>query len=487
MLNFLRKKKVMKKILWVLAVIVIFAFVFWGAQRPSGRRLPYKYIGVIEGRKISADEFIKSARDVRIGLFLNYFNQPEALAKLQKDRPFLNRLAWENLMIKINAKKDKITVSDKEVVGSITKHPLFARAGVFDDKLYNYILRNNLGMSARAFEESVRTFLITTKYKTDIIKNVNASDDELRQSYKNEFEKARLSYIVIDKKGFKEKAQVSKNEITHFYEKNKERFKESEKVILQYIAFPHKEEGSKEKALEDLKRAYEKLKRRPRDMEKICRDLNLSVKETPPFSQDEIVRGIEGVRNISIISFKLRPLVDTLPVASEDEIGTSYIIRIKEKIPPRIKSEGEVSYYIITVIKDEKALGLAEHEADKLYEEAKTNNTSLKKIAKNYNLELRQTDFVSRFDYIEGVGESYKIVANAFKLKLGELSRPIKARKGFALIEPIKFLLIDEEKFEKEKEDYRNKVLSIKKIKALDDWLAKIKVNSSLNVDLDRL
>lgn len=487
MLNFLRKKKVMKRLLWVLAVIIIFAFVLWGAEGPSGRRLPYKYIGTIEGKKVTVKEFIKSAEDIRIGLFLNYFNQPEALDKLQKDRPFLNRFAWDSLMIKINAEKDKITVSDKEVVVFITKHPLFARGGVFDDKLYNYILRNNLGVSARAFEESVRAFLIAAKYKADIIKTVTVSDDELRQAYKNEFEKAKFFYIVMDKGCFGQKVAISEDEIASFYEKNKARFKEPERLVLQYIAFPHKEEGEKVKALADLKAAYAKLKRRPRNMEKISRRLNLSVNETPPFSREEIVRGIEGAGNISIISFKLRPLVDILPVSSEDEIGASYIIRVKERIPPRIKSVEKVSSYIAEIIKDEKALALAKNEADKVYEEAKSDNMLLKKIAKNYDLELRETNLISRFDYIEGVGESYKMVANAFGLERGEISKPIKVRKGFALIEPIEFLLINEKKFEKEKEDYRIKVLSVKKMKALENWFSKIRADSSLAVDLDTI
>ena len=138
-------------------------------------------------------------------------------------------------------------------------------------------------------------------------------------------------------------------------------------------------------------------------------------------------------------------------------------------------------------VKDEKALALAKEETDKLYKEAKAGGITLKKIAKNHDLELRKTGLVSRFDYIEGVGESYQIVTNAFKLKIGELSGPIKARKGFVLIEPVEFLLIDEEKFEKEKEDHRNKVLSAKKMEALEDWFAKIRVTSSLNVDLDRI
>jgi peptidyl-prolyl cis-trans isomerase D len=487
MLNLLRKKKVMKKLLWGLAIIIIPAFVLWGAGSLSKRKFPYKYIGTIEGKKVSVEEFIKSAGDVRIELFLNYFNQPEALDKFQKDRPFLNRLAWENLIIKANAKKDNVSVPDKEVVDFVTRHPLFVRGGAFDNKLYNYILANSLGISARDFEESVRTFLITIKYKTDIIKNVTVAPDELRQSYKNEFEKARLSYIVIDTGAFKDKVEAAGDEVTSFYEKNKDLFKEPQKAILQYISFPHKEEGSREEALEEFRIAYEKLRTRPLDMEKICRGLNLSINETAPFSQHEIVRELEGAGNIAAISFRLRPLQDIYPAVSENDIGASYIIRVKEMIPPRIKSENEVSSYIIALIKDEKAMKLAEDEANKLYSEAEAKNISLKKIARENGLELRKTDFVSRFDYIEGVGESYRIVTSAFKLKKGELSRPIKARKGFVIMEPMDFLLVDDEKFEKEKEDYGNKALATKKMKALEDWFTKIKANSSLSVDLNRI
>ncbi|MGB2705583.1 MAG: SurA N-terminal domain-containing protein, partial [Candidatus Omnitrophota bacterium] len=66
MLNFLRKKHIAKKVLWALAVIIIPAFVLWGAGSLSKRRFPFKYVGRISGRKVSVKEFLKSVKDVRI-------------------------------------------------------------------------------------------------------------------------------------------------------------------------------------------------------------------------------------------------------------------------------------------------------------------------------------------------------------------------------------------------------------------------------------
>lgn len=487
MLNFLRKKKIAKRVLWFLAIIIIPAFVLWGAGSLLEKKSSIKYIGAIDGQKIHVDEFIKSVRDVQIGLFLNYFNQPEALKKIQEDRKLLNRLAWENLLLNKGAKKANVKVSDKEVVNFVTNFPLFVRGGAFDEKLYNYILRNSLGITPRSFEESIRAFLINAKYKADIIKSVTASDEEIRKAYKNEFEKAKIYYVLIDKDDFKKYVEVSKNEATAFYEKNKKLFVDPEKVVVQYIAFPHKEENAKEKALENLKTAYEKIKKRPGDFEKIAADSGYAVQETSPFSQDEVVAGLEMAKDINIVSFRLRPMIDVLPMLNENEIGTSYIMRVKEKLSSGIKPEENVSSYIVDVLKDEKALELSGSEAEKIYEDAAGSNAPLRELAEKYGLQVRESEPISRFDYLEGIGESFNVVNSAFSLKIGQISKPIRVRKGFALIEPVKFEPIDEEKFEKEKADYSNKVLAIKKMKALESWFGGVRANSSLNVDLDKI
>ncbi len=487
MLSFFRRKKVMKRVLWVLAVIIILAFVLWGAPNLSNQESGPKYIGIINGKKVSTEQFVKNLKEVQIGFFLNYFNQPEILNKLQGDRALLNRIAWENIILSESAAKDGLTAGNEEVVSFIKKHPLFVRGGIFDEKLYNYILKNNLGMTPRAFEESVRSFLVNAKYKSNIIKNITVTDDEALEAYKSDFEKVKMNYVVIDKKNFLGDVTVTDAEIDTFYNQNKTRFVDPERIILEYIAFPHPKEGVKEKAFSDLKTSYEKLKRRPKNMKKVAESLNLEVKETNAFSQDEIVPEINDIQGIAGIAFRMKPIQDILPLANQKEIGTSYIIRVKEILPSREKTKKEITPYIVGTLKDEKSLAIAEARAREAYEKVKKENLSLKDIAKQMNLKLQKTEFISRFDYIEDVGESYELVNIAIDIGVGEISKPLKTRKGFALLEPIEIQFVKEETFQTEKEGYQSKVLSVKKMKALEDWFNSAKAGTSLEIDLDRL
>ncbi|MFH1593472.1 MAG: SurA N-terminal domain-containing protein [Candidatus Omnitrophota bacterium] len=484
MLSLFRKKNIKKWILWGLALFIIPAFVLWGAGSLSEKDTPYGHIGTIGGKKISVEEFIKSVEDVRIGFFLNYFNQPEIIKRLQTDRGLLNRLAWENLMIKGRARKERVAVSDEEVVGFVTRHPLFSRDNVFDKKLYDYILRNSLGVVPRTFEENVRNFLISTKYKEDLVKNVDVAEEELLQNYKNEFEKARIQYFVIDKSVYKESAEVSDIETDLYYQQNKVRFKDPEKSVIEYVSFPHNEAGQRDKAIDTLKTVYEGLKKDPENFEKVAQEFGLEVKTTSPFSRDEAIPEMGSNRNIAPIAFRLTPLVDMIPMVEQEELGISHIIRVKESIPSRVKTLEEVKPFIVEALKDGKALAVAREKTADIHKDLEENDLPLKEISKKYGAKLQETELITRFDYIEGIGEAYGVIDSAVKLKINEISNPIEVRKGYALIELLEIQLIDEKKFEEEKEEYRNKLLSIKKMRALEEWLKKMRENSTLNVDL---
>jgi hypothetical protein len=487
MLSMLRKKKTMKRILWGLAIIIIPAFVLWGAGSLTKESSPYKYIGTIDGKKVTIDDFIESAKDVQINLFLNYFSQPEVLDKFTKDRKFINKLAWENILFHEGMKNTNITVSDKEVIYFITNHPLFTKNGVFDEKLYNYIIKNSFGMTPRTFEESVRRFLKSTKFRTTLVENVTVSDEELLQYYKNEFEKAEIYYTVINRESFLEKINITEEEIDSFYENNKNIFMEAEKVIVEYITFNYKNAEEREAALQKIRLLYEKLRSNPENMKSIASKMGEAVLETKPFSQNEVVDGVGAPGTLNTAAFSMKPGTDILPLIDEESDGSSYLIRVKEIKAPSVMKKDKVSDKIIDILKTQKAEILAEKEILKIYTDAKDNNLSLKTICDKYNLPLMKTEFITRLDYIEGVGESYIIIDEAFKLNPGSISPPIKTRKGFAIVEPSQFLYIDNEKFEEEKIEYMNRVLSTKKMKALEDWFNNINKKATLNVDLDRI
>ena len=280
--------------LWGLAAIIIPAFVLWGAGSATRKDTPFKYIGAIDGEKISFDDFVKCMQDTRVTLFLNYFNQPQVLREIQNDRAKMNRFTWEQLIVKEFAKKDDIQVSDDEVVNFLTSHPLFSRNGVFDNRTYEYILRNSVGMSPRDFEESVRNLLMDNKFKETIVKDVSVSDDELREEYRLDSEKAKLYYVVIDKDAFKE-----------MDEKALELAKKRANAVYEI----GKEKGlSLAKRLKAEKRAAKKLwrKEKRRSRKKIAKPPTLELLETDLISRADYVEEVGEARPFVDKAFVLK-------------------------------------------------------------------------------------------------------------------------------------------------------------------------------------
>lgn len=373
MLKFLRKKKTVKRIFLVTALLIIPGFITLQAGNLSKKGKLNNRVNIGGNIQISSEDFAKSLKDAEVGLFLNYFNQPEVLDKLKADRQLLNQVAYQNLILKNITKREKIAISNREVIKFISTHPLFNRNGEFDNKLYKHILKYDLGLMPRDFEESARSFLANSKLKEDITKDAAVSEEELLRFYKNEHEKIRFSYILIDQDSLKDEIIVSENEINSFYDRNKILFKEEEK----------------EKA----------------------------------------------------------------------------------------------SSYIANLIKNEKSIEFANKKTAELYNESKVDNISLEELSKRHNLKLHNAEFISRYDNIDEIVETYKIVELAFRLKPGQVSNPIEIRNGFTIIEPIEFKFINDDEFEKEKEDYKNKVLLIKKTGIFDNWLRDIAANYSFDAD----
>ena len=95
MLRLLRRKKTMKRLLWGLALIIIPAFVFWGAGGAIRSKRESTYAGKIFGRKVSFDQYAKSWHAVKNQAIMMYGSRlEEVIEKLN-----LGQQAWERLIL----------------------------------------------------------------------------------------------------------------------------------------------------------------------------------------------------------------------------------------------------------------------------------------------------------------------------------------------------------------------------------------------------
>jgi len=487
MLEFLRKKKVQKKILIALAAIIIPAFVLFGAGNLGGKRIAgSSFVGIIENKKISIDDFFQARRGTNIQLILSYLGQKEVLDTVMKDRNLMNKLTWDRIVMLRAAEKQGIDVTDEEVVRFITTHPLFVNNGLFDEKFYNYIVSKNLGINTRTFEEEIRSSLKISKLKDFLLKDILVTDKEVIDAYKRDFEKIKMTYLRIDNEKFKGAVDINGTDIDSYYASRKAEFIIPDRLNIEYIEFPYENLAEKDALQRTVNMLYKTVRKNPDKFDDIAEEHNREVKETGEFFRGNSpsdfrfdTGGFDNLFNKDVGSIDI--------LFSEGAAGSVYIVRVKEKIASKIKSKEEVASIIEDDIRKERTQVLAKDKSEEVYKTIQEEKLSLETASAKYDLELSQTEFITRFGYVEGVGEAYGILEEMFKTRPMVASEPFKTRKGYIIARVDIFQEIDEERFKKEKQTYKNKVLAAKKTKVLTKWFTGISQNAHLKIDLRHL
>ncbi len=185
MMKALRKNY--KTILWVLAILVIPPFIWWGAGSYTDRGKIPAHAGFIGNTKISLREY----RTVYDAL---YRSLQDLFGSIPSEQ-ILEELTWTRLLLLHEAKQRKIQVSDEEVRTHISQIPHFQKDGHFDPASY----QRAFGEHARSFEESIRQDLLLQKLQESITAGIEIPEEELRNEYAAENDTVNFSYVLIAK------------------------------------------------------------------------------------------------------------------------------------------------------------------------------------------------------------------------------------------------------------------------------------------------
>ncbi len=222
MLKLLRNKKTAKKIWIVLGIIILPAFVFWGFSGVLSGRENQQVLGKINGKNITVEDFKNSLTAVKNMALMQY---GEKLPEVEKELN-LEAQAWQRLVLLSEAKKMKISTSDREVIKLIRSYPFFQYRGNFSDKVYNEVLRYVFKTQPRIFEEEVRQGITISKLFRKVTEDTTLSEEELKEGYVRE--------KTLQDKKFKFNEQAFISEKKEFGEKLLQEKKQ--KRFLEYLS-----------------------------------------------------------------------------------------------------------------------------------------------------------------------------------------------------------------------------------------------------------
>lgn len=454
MLKVLRKKKVAKWGLISLTTVIIFAFVFWGSSSLLRDRSKETTLGTIFGKPVRADEFKNALLAARTLAVMRY---GEKFAEVS-DYLNLEAQAWERLVLLHEAARRRINISDREVVEEVQQYPFFQVEGVFDQNRYEQLTQYVFGTPKRVFEENIRDSLKIARLYEQVTDGLTVSDEELRGEYEKQNMQLSVTYLAAFPGDFSAGIEPDEAELRRHYDENSVSFKEPLSYKVRYISSPAKER---------IQEAYEQV-RKSKDLIAAAAALGVEVEETDFFGEDDPIPGIGWDARVNALLSQMEANGSAIPFSDED--GTYYLLQLAERRPPYIPEfdaiKEKVKEFYIQAGSVKKARAAIEAAFEALSGRLKENPDqplNLKGTASEFKLAYDTTDLFEYQSYIEGIGSS-----NAFWLAAKELEKPqispiINAPSGFFIVTPEEKVPLDEEAFEKEKEEFKEEVLALRK------------------------
>src|SRR5207244_2764809 len=99
------------------------------------------------------------------------------------------------------------------------------------------VLRAN-NLTPAEFEDAERRDLLVKKLQELIAAGVHVTEAEVHDRYQTENEKVNLRFIKFDAPAFLSAVTVTDDEVQAQYDKNKDAFREPDRVRIEYILYP---------------------------------------------------------------------------------------------------------------------------------------------------------------------------------------------------------------------------------------------------------
>jgi peptidyl-prolyl cis-trans isomerase D len=458
---------------WVINVLIAaiaIVFIFWGAG--SFREQDFNKVATVNGEPISVAAYQETYRRLieRLESQFKGMLNDELLQAMDLKGQALNQLIDEKIIFQ-QAQAMGLDVALEELQRQIAQTDMFQVDGRFDPKRYRdmlgrfgytpemyeqlvlqdqvnrYVVRLISGLAMVSETEALNHFhLANDQVDLDFIlfspdkfedalsptdEDITAYFEKNRETYRIP-EMAKVAFVAFRPEELIEEARVSDDEAADYYEINLDEYREPEQVKARHILLRVDPDASAEEEGEVRQRAEDVLaKARAEGQDFAALATEFSEGPTAPkggdlgwFARDQMVEAFAEA------AFAMEKDEISSPVKTQ--FGY-HIIKVEDRQSARIKPLDDVKEEILTKLKKEKATLLALDRAEEAYDEVSLSR-DLDALAENYKITPVVTDFFSARDTLVEVGMDPKFNQVALSLNPGEIGPLLDLDDGHYII-----------------------------------------------------
>ena len=445
-------------------------FLDWGWQR--GDR-PDNHLATVGDEAISVREY-QAAYNNLIEFYRRAYRErfTEEMARgFQLKQQALETLIQRKLLLR-EARRQRLAVTDAELVEQVQNYPAFQVDGAFDRNRYVQVLRLSR-LSPADFEQSQREELLIAKLEQVIKAGIHLTEVELREAFLHEKEQASAEYVWVDPAPFVSQVEVTEADERAHYAEGRERFRKPEQIRAAYLLIDPQTTMSQVHVTDEQLAQYYEAHREEFRREAQVRARHILFRLSPQAGPEEETRvqaqaeevwqrvqagedfttlastfsddpgsaqqgGDLGffqrgamVKPFEDAAFALQPGGVSGPVRTDFGYHLIKLEEVREAGYAPLPSVREQLHERLT---REEAQRLAEAQAREVREALVTEGAAWEDTAARFGLRLQETPLIARGEAVENIDSPAVFSQVAFALQVGEVSQPMLVGNRYALI-----------------------------------------------------
>jgi peptidyl-prolyl cis-trans isomerase D len=492
------KKKALSWTLWLVILAFIgFIFVQWGSGRFEADGGLNRDVAAVGRDTISGEEFQKNlaqSLEMYSKQFKNNFSR-QLINQLGIAEQVLQGMV-SGRIIRNEAGKLGLQVSEKELRDAIRSYPAFQRDGQFiGSEEYERLLAYN-HVTALDFEAGLRDELLRNRLVELVTAGHVLDVGTLKEEYRKENDKAELDYIAFRSDEIKEAPETAEAEILDFYQKNQDQFKSAEKrageiLALKFADFKKEIKLKEEEIFQYFKenksmfkipgktkisriwQAYDAPSR-----EQVLKKMEATAVQLTPANFAEKARELSGDDKAKDggdwgywgwqeFSPQEKSMIDNLEpgeISPPVDAGQGFaILFAAEKVQEQQEEFEKVKARIQNILENEKLKKLVSERISEVY--AKIEKTeSMKQGAGKLAAKVTASGLLTQGQPIKDIDENGYMSRKLFAMQENEISQPLEFPEGMAVVRLTQIVRPEVEKFDAVKDKVKLEVQKAKKL-----------------------